>query len=229
MCGRFTLTRRNREELARELGLQADAFSEEYRPRYNVAPMQRHWIVRMEREDRELLPARWGLVNTWAKDNKRAAQQINARAETVAIRPAYRAAFKGRRCLVPADGFYEWTGPKDKRRPLWFHRSDGELLLFAGLYEAWFPEPDQPELTFTIITTDANPFMAPVHKRMPVIVPDEAADVWLLPEARDAERLQELLVPPPDDLLLATPVSPRVNAVKNDDASLLEEAEEPAS
>ena len=229
MCGRFTLTRRNREELARELGLQADAFGEEYRPRYNVAPMQRHWIVRMEREDRELLPARWGLVNTWAKDNKRAAQQINARAETVAIRPAYRAAFKGRRCLVPADGFYEWTGPKDKRRPLWFHRSDGELLLFAGLYEAWFPEPDQPELTFTIITTDANPFMAPVHKRMPVIVPDEATDVWLLPEARDAERLQELLVPLPDDLLLATPVSPRVNAVKNDDASLLEEAEEPAS
>ena len=141
MCGRFTLTVADREELARELGVSPDAFDEnEYRPRWNIAPLQWHWIVHMEGEDRQVLRARWGLVNSWAKDNKRAGQQINARAETIDSRPAFRAAFKSRRCVVPADGFYEWTGPKGKRTPLWFHRPDGGLLLFAGLYEPWRPD-----------------------------------------------------------------------------------------
>lgn len=111
MCGRFTLTRREAEVLAAELGVAIESLSD-YRPRYNIAPTDRHWIVRMKYEDRELLPARWGLVNSWAKDRKRAAQQINAWAETLASSPAFKEAFSKRRCVMPADGFFEWVGPK---------------------------------------------------------------------------------------------------------------------
>jgi putative SOS response-associated peptidase YedK len=222
MCGRFTLTYRDREELARQLGVPVESFDEqEYRPRYNIAPMQRHWVMRMEREDCELVSARWGLVNGWAKDSKRAFRQINARAETVEQRPAYRAAFQSRRCVVPADGFFEWSGPKSKRMPQWFHRSDGALLLFAGLYEAWFPKPDEPELTFTIITTDANNAVAEVHDRMPVILDGEAVDHWLFTGEMSVADRKALLVPAPDGTLVRTAVSPRVNSVKNDDASCL--------
>jgi len=224
MCGRFTLTYRDREELARQLGVSVESFDEEeYRPRYNIAPMQRHWVMRMEREDRELLPARWGLVNSWAKDSKRAFRQINARTETVDQRPAYRAAFGARRCVVPADGFFEWSGPKSHRMPQWFHRADGGLLLFAGLYETWFPKPDEPELTFTIITADANVVVAEVHDRMPVILDDAAVDHWLFPGEMAVDERKALLTPAPDESLVRTTVSPRVNSVKNDDAACLAE------
>ena len=150
----------------------------------------------MKYEDRELLPAKWGLVNSWAKDAKRAAAQINARAETLESRPAFKSAFAERRCVVPADGFFEWTGPKTARQPLWFHRPDGGLLLFAGLYEYWQPTPGEWERTFTIVTTEANKLMEPVHDRMPVILADDAVDAWLLPASRRTPRsCSELLVP----------------------------------
>ena len=221
MCGRFTLSLAA-DRAARELGIPVETWLEMVtRPRFNIAPMQTHPVVVMPREDRELAPARWGLVNFWAKDNKRAARQINARAETLDTRPAYRAAFKSRRCVVPADGFYEWTGPKAKRQPLWYHRPDGGLLLFAGLYESWRAEPEREETTFTIVTTRANELMAPVHDRMPVVLADCAVDEWLFAEATDVTALKDLLAPPPDDLLTVTPASMRVNAVKNDDAALL--------
>lgn len=168
MCDRFTLTEKDPAQLAPELGVDTDAFVD-YRPRYNIAPTDPHWIMRVKYEDRELLPAKWGLVNSWAKDNKRAAQQINARAETLESRSAFKEAFQKRRCVVPADGFFEWTGPKTARQPLWFHRRGGGLLLFVGLYEYWQPQPEQWERTFTIVTTDANDLMRPVHDRMPVI------------------------------------------------------------
>ncbi len=136
MCGRFTITRRDGNSLAAELGVPADSFAD-YRPRYNVAPMQNHFIVRIKYENREVVPARWGLVKSGAKDAGMAAKCINARSETVETRAAFRDAFHKRRCVVPADGFFEWTGPKTARRPAWFHREDGRLVLFAGLYEAW--------------------------------------------------------------------------------------------
>ena len=123
----------------------------------------------MEYADRQALRASWGLINHWAKDRKTGFKQINARAETVHERPAFRDAFKKRRCVVPAVGFYEWQGQKEKRTPLWFHRPDGGLLLFAGLYESWQPEPDTWEPTYTIITTEANGLISRVHDRMPVI------------------------------------------------------------
>jgi putative SOS response-associated peptidase YedK len=220
MCGRFTLTRRDGRELAAELGVPDDAFGD-YRPRYNIAPMQRHFIVTTEFENRKVVPARWGLVNRWAKDNSRASQCINAKAETVEARPSFRDAFKKRRCVVPADGFYEWTGPKSARRPMWIHRADGKLILFAGLYEDWFPEKERPETTFTIITCEPNAVTRPIHNRMPVILAERAADDWMNPGEADPLSLKTLLIPAADDLLLAQPASPLANSVRNDGPELL--------
>ena len=220
MCGRFTITRRDGNMLAAELGVASDSFVD-YRPRYNVAPTQMHYVVKVKFENREVLHARWGLVNTWAKDASTAAKNINARAETVDTRRAFREAFIKRRCVVPADGFFEWTGPKTARQPTWFHREDNQLLLFAGLYESWRSKPDQWETTFTILTTDANAVTRQYHDRMPVILADRDADDWMDPRAPDPLALKKLLVPAPADLLISTPVSPDVNDVDNDSPELL--------
>jgi putative SOS response-associated peptidase YedK len=212
---------KEQQRLAFELGVAVEEL-DSYIPRFNIAPTDQHWIVRMEREDRHALPAKWGLVNTWAKDAKRAAAQINARSETLQKMPAFREAFAKRRCVVPADGYYEWTGDKANRKPVWYHREDNGLLLIAGLYESWRPTPDTWQRTFTIITTDANDVTAPVHNRMPVILSDDAVEEWLYRDETDLEKLQALLRPAPNALLVPTRVSQRVNSVKNDDASLLE-------
>ena len=220
MCGRFTLTREDARQLALELGVDSESLSD-YKPRYNIAPTDPHWIVRMKYEERELLPARWGLVNSWAKDAKRAAKQINAKAETLTERAVFREAFAQRRCVVPADGFFEWTGPKTARQPVWFHREDGGLILFAGLYEYWRKEGEW-ERTFTSVTTEPNELLAQVHDRMPVILPEAVVDGWLDPQEEDAEKLRGLLVPAADGVLIATRVSSRANSVKNDDPGVLE-------
>jgi putative SOS response-associated peptidase YedK len=227
MCGRFTLTRRDFDMLAAELGAEAPADVKSlYRPRYNIAPTNWHWLLRNEHERRELLPARWGLVNSWAKDAKGAARQINARSETVATSRAYRPALVARRCAVPADGFFEWTGAKTARRPIWFHAPDGVLLMFAGLYESWLDPATSDRLrTFTILTTDANETVAPVHDRMPVILPSDRVDDWLFVPAENREQQAEsvvgLLRPAVAGVLVATEVSPRVNSPANDDEACL--------
>ncbi len=227
MCGRFTLTYREHEQLAAELGVPIEQIpANEYRPRYNVAPTDSHWIMRMRFEERSVMPAKWGLVNAWAKDAKRAASQINARAETIRTANAFRDAFTKRRCVVPADGFFEWQGAGASKQPIWFHREDGQLILFAGLYESWQPQPEQWQRTFTIITTQPNDVVAPVHDRMPVILTGDAVDEWLDPQEDDPERLLALLQAAPDSLLVAKPVSQRVNSVKNDDPSCLEPGEQ---
>src|SRR3989304_2215040 len=160
MCGRFTLAYRERERLAEELGVNVEQIpAAEYRPRYNIAPTDAHWIVRLRYEDRQVLPARWGLVNSWAKDAKRAAAQTTPRAETLASAPAFRDAFVKRRCAVPADGFFEWVGPSTgsgrgagaSRQPIWFHRSDGGLIPFAGPSQSRPPQPGQWQRTFTTV------------------------------------------------------------------------------
>jgi len=226
MCGRFTLTYKEKQRLAEELGVNVEEINDaDYRPRYNIAPTDPHWIVRMRYEEREILPAKWGLVNSWAKDAKRAAKQINARAETIASNAAFREAFTKRRCVVPADGFYEWIGAGSARQPIWFHRPDGKLILFAGLYESWPVTPDNWQRTFTIITTTPNDLVAPIHDRMPVVLTGGAVDYWLDPREEDTESLRKLLAPAPEDLLTKQPVSQRVNSVKNDDAACLEPAE----
>ena len=223
MCGRFTITRRDGNSLAAELGVPEGSFVD-YRPRYNIAPTQPHFIVRIKYENREVLPATWGLVRSGSKDASMAAKCINARSETIETRPAFRDAFQKRRCVVPADGFFEWTGLKTARQPTWFHRDDSRLLLFAGLYEAWQKEQGAWETTFTILTTAANAVLESYHDRMPVILADRDADDWMDPRAPSPRALKRLLIPAPDDLLLATPVSPEVNNVDNDSPDLLQPA-----
>ena len=215
------MTHEQLELLADDLGVRVETLPN-VRPRYNIAPTDEHFIVRMVHEDREALPARWGLLNAWAKDAKRAAMQINARAETLEGRPAYREAFQKRRCIVPADGFYEWTGPKEKRQPFWFHRPDGGLLYFAGLYDSWQPKPSEWQRTFTIVTTSANELLAPVHDRMPVILARDDVDDWLGPGV-DLRRVRELLVPAPVSVLVARRVSAKVNSVRHDAPDLVDE------
>src|ERR1700719_1271672 len=220
MCGRFTITRRDGNSLAAELGVPADSFVD-YRPRYNVAPTQTHFIVRIKYENREVIPATWGLVKSGSKDASMAARTINARAETVETRGAFRDAFQKRRCVVPADGFFEWTGAKTARQPTWFHREDGGLILFAGLYEAWQKEQGVWQTTFTILTTSANRLLESYRDRMPVILADVDAEDWMDPRT---PALKRLLVPAPGWLLSATPVSPDVNNVDNDSPELLQPA-----
>ena len=223
MCGRFTITRRDGNSLAAELGVPAESLLD-YRPRYNVAPTQNHFIVRIKYENREVIPATWGLVKSGSKDGSMAARTINARSETVETRGAFRDAFRERRCVVPADGFFEWTGAKTARQPTWFHREDNGLILFAGLYEAWQKEQGVWQTTFTILTTSANRLLESYHDRMPVILADRDADDWMDPRAPDPHALKRLLVPAPADLLTATPVSPEVNNVDNDSPELLQPA-----
>lgn len=225
MCGRFTITHASAELLAADLGVDAAAF-EGYSPRFNLAPTDPHFIVRMKGEVREAVPAKWGLVNAWAKDNKGAARQINARAETLDRTPAFRSAFEKRRCVVPADGFYEWSGDRAHRQPYYFTDPAGGPLLFAGLYESWQPRPGEWERTFTIVTTSANDVMAPYHDRMPVILGDRDADLWMFSTTPPAQ-LKALLRPAPGEALRVFAVSARVNSVKNDDPSLVEPIQAP--
>lgn len=215
------MTEKNSQVLAEELGVPPSSVPASYKPRYNLAPMQEHFIVRLRREERELLVARWGLVNRWAKDNRDAAKRINARAETIDTSGVFRDAFKLRRCVVPCDGYYEWTGPKTARQPLWFHRPYGGLLLLAGLYESWQREPGLWETTFTVITTGANQLAAAIHDRMPAILLPDNVDAWLDERNPDLAGLKRLLAPAPAELLVATPASPLVNNVANDSAECL--------
>jgi putative SOS response-associated peptidase YedK len=227
MCGRFTLTIHQLGDVVAALNaVIEESLLSEYRPRYNVAPGDRHWLLRSARASgkpsdarrREIIPADWGLINHWSKDPSIAFKQINARAETLTQRPAWRDAFRSRRCILPADGFYEWRGPKGAREPLWFHRPDRGLLLFAGLYDGWV-DPDTGEVrkTFTIITTTPNELVEPIHDRMPVIIDPEHIDQWL-----GGAEPAALLAPPPASLLEFHPASPRVNSARNDDPECLD-------
>ena len=157
------MTRRDRSEVAALLGIPESELGD-YVPRFNIAPTQPYFVLKTKYESREATPATWGLVNSWAKDASRASMCINAKAETVDKLPSFREAFEKRRCVVPADGFYEWRGPKTRREPLWIHPADGALLLFAGLLEAWQPQPGEWRTTFTIITTAANRRIERIHK-----------------------------------------------------------------
>jgi putative SOS response-associated peptidase YedK len=219
MCGRFTLTIHQFESVVEALEATIEAaLLESYRPRFNIAPGNEHWMVRSEEGRRCIVPARWGLVPRWAKDPSVGYKMINARAETLAERPAYRDAFLKRRCVLPADGFYEWHGDKGQRRPIWFHRPDRPLLLMAGLYEGW-QDPDSGECrtTFTIITTAASPPVAAIHPRMPALLNRESIDEWL-----QGDRPGELLQPAPPGTLIGRPASRRVNSPANDDPACLE-------
>ena len=223
MCGRFTLTIDSLEfvDALQRLQARLDG-AKPFQARFNVAPTQLHPILLADGEDYAVQPARWGLVNSWAKDAKRASRQINARSETVAESRAYARPFARQRCLVPADGWYEWSGPKTQRQPHWIHRADREPFLFAGLYDTWYPEPERPAITFTILTQPAIDSLASIHDRMPVVLPPDRHEAWLDPVPREREDVLALLRLPPDDAFIADPVSVRVNSVRHDDPGLLQ-------
>jgi putative SOS response-associated peptidase YedK len=216
MCGRFSLTWEEWQNVAGKLGLDAGGeIAAGYRAQRNIAPTDSHFIVTTEYERRRAQVARWGLVNRWAGDNRQASKCINARAETIEQRTNFREAFRQRRCVVPADGFYEWTGPKKDRRPLWIHPRNGELILFAGLYESWHPAPGQSECTFTIVTCAANEMMREIHDRMPVILDEARAEDWMNRREENPLSLKRLLVPAPADLLTSEPALRLSNREKN--------------
>jgi len=199
-------------------------------PSYNVAPTNDVYAVLSDGTARHLDAFHWGLVPLWAKDPKIGSKMINARAETLAEKNAYKSAFKKRRCIIPADGFYEWkkdpaAPPKTKKQPYFIHRPDDEPYAFAGLWEVWRgPDKDQEPLrSCTIITTSPNEEMAKIHDRMPVILPPSAWDTWLDRDNDDLDLLGKLLVPSAPQIITMHPVSYDVNKVSNKDASLIEE------
>ena len=211
MCGRYMLT--TPVDALRQLFLFTERPN--LQPRYNIAPTQDVPIMRRTRDGagRELLMARWGLVPYWADDPKIGNRLINARAEGVARTPAFREAYARRRCLIPADGFFEWQKDGKDRQPLLVRRRDRAPLAFAGLWERW-PQPGGAVLrSCTIITCPPNALIARVHNRMPVILAPDDFDRWLDPAAGGGE----LLAPCPEGWLEALPVSPRVNSPQNDD------------
>jgi putative SOS response-associated peptidase YedK len=218
MCGRYLLTAPV-AALTDQFGLAASA---RLIPRYNIAPGTPVALIKATPEGRILTLAQWGLVPSWAKDPAMGGKLANARSETVAEKPSFRAPFRRHRCLIPADGFYEWQARSGApKQPFLFRAAAGGTLAFAGLYEQW-ESPDGCLDSCTILTTAANAFMAPVHDRMPVILAAADFDLWLDPEPQVAARLQALLRPAPEDLLLRIPVGPRVGNVRNDDPGLIE-------
>ncbi len=217
MCGRYSLTSPV-ESVVQLFALDARP---NLPPRYNIAPTQEVAVLLTEGGARSLRLMRWGLVPAWAKNVSFGVKMINARAETVAERPSFRSAFKRRRCLIPADGFYEWQARgKGPKQPYRITQFDGLPFAFAGLWEAW-QEPDGDELlSCTIITTEANRLLREIHPRMPVILDSADYDNWL--NFDSTVPAQSLLKPAPDDWLMAYPVSTRINNVRNDDAACIE-------
>jgi putative SOS response-associated peptidase YedK len=214
MCGRFSLIV--------DASVLAGVFEidppQNLRPRFNIAPTQTIPIVRAGREQpREWAEVRWGLVPSWAKDAKIGARMINARGETVAEKPSFRSAVKTRRCLIPADGFYEWVKTDGGKQPHYIHFADGRAFAFAGLWERWHKGGDEPLDTCTIITTTPNDIVAGLHDRMPVILPPEVFTEWLEPDPLAPDRLHDLLAPHPAADMEAYPVTTHVNKPANDD------------
>ena len=251
MCGRFVSVS-SPQLLAERFGV-AETVLPEHPADYNVTPRAQVLVVRERppRADhdtevtRVLSLVRWGLVPSWAEDPRIGDRLINARAESVAEKPAYRRAFAKRRCIVPADAFYEWkvgerperehgasAGRRAPRQPYCVRRRDGEPLAFAGLWEIWrdpaVADPDAPEAwlrSCTVVTTRANGVLAPIHDRMPVVLGEDHWDEWLDPANHDLAVLEGLLVPAPDDWVEAYPVSTRVNSPRNNDAELVAPAD----
>ncbi|MCB0193664.1 MAG: SOS response-associated peptidase [Anaerolineae bacterium] len=215
MCGRYSLTA-NAKKLA-EAFADVAGVPDEIPPRYNIAPSQP--IAVIANNDRHAVEFfQWGLIPSWAKDPKIGNRMINARSETLAEKPSFRTAYRRRRCLVLADGFYEWRRNDDKSKtPMYIQLESQEPFAFAGLWEVWHSPQDDMVLSCTIITTEPNDLMASIHNRMPVILPADAYAQWLDPNEQKPDQLQSLLKPYPAEAMTAYPVSKVVNNPRNDD------------
>ncbi len=230
MCGRFTL-HHTREEIEKRFAAElVPNVIAEAEPRYNIAPTQTVLAVTEVRGGARLLDGfHWGLIPSWAKDPGIGSKMINARAETLAEKPSFRTALSRRRCLIPADGFYEWqdappaegSAKKPPKTPMHLHLTDSGLFAFAGLWDEWHAPDGSPLRSCTIITTSPNAVAAPIHDRMPVILSPEDEALWLDSSVSDPAALQSLLVPYPANLMDAYAVSRTVNTPTVDDAGLI--------
>jgi putative SOS response-associated peptidase YedK len=226
VCGRF-VSSSSPERIAAYFG--AEVATESLGENFNVAPTNDIYGVTEDEGARQVQAFLWGLVPTWAKDRKIGQRMINARAETIAEKAAFKSDFKKHRCIIPMDGFYEWApgveggpitkGGKPAKRPHFIHRVDGEPLAVAGLWSVWRDKSDGPDAPWlhsaAVITTGANEMMQPVHDRMPVILPKAMWDIWLDPSNQNIDMLSSLLVPAPEHLLTMHEVSTNVNNVRN--------------
>ena len=219
MCGRFSQSK-SAETIAQVFQVNNVP---PLTPRYNIAPTQQIQTIlqNAEQSQREFQMLHWGLIPSWAKDPKMGARMINARAETVTEKPSFRAAFKQRRCLILADGFYEWQQQEKKKQPFYFRMNDEHPFAFAGLWEHWKSGDGEVINSCTILTTEPNDLMRPVHNRMPVIIDPKDYDLWLDKEVKKPELLQPLLHPYSAEEMTAYPVSTKVNKPVNDSAELI--------
>jgi putative SOS response-associated peptidase YedK len=220
MCGRYA-QRTDPKRLAKVFGV---AEATEVEPRYNIAPTQEVLAVHQTADGREMTFYKWGLVPSWAKDTSIGARLINARSETVEEKPAFRQAFKRRRCIIPADGFYEWQRTGGMKQPFFFRMRDESPFGFAGLWERWEGNGSQAINSCAILTTEANEVLRPVHDRMPVILHPDDYELWLGADARELELVKEVLRPYPAEEMVGYPVSSSVNSPRNQGAELVERA-----
>jgi putative SOS response-associated peptidase YedK len=215
MCGRYRLSRRKQpvEEYFDCTG------EEDWSPRYNIAPTQPIPMIRQHPKEpvRQISTMRWGLIPSWSKDTSGAASMINARSETAATKPAFRDPIRLRRCLIPADGFYEWSRTQKAKQPFCFEVNDGGLFAFAGLWDRWKDPSGGWIKTCSILTTTPNAVTTAVHDRMPVILHPDSYDLWLDPGMTDVQVASEFLKPFDPSLMRCYPVSTRINHVANDD------------
>jgi putative SOS response-associated peptidase YedK len=225
MCGRITLaaTPKQLRDLFAIAETSAQAASV-LKPRFNIPPSQAILAVRQNPDHggRELVPLRWGLIPSWAKDPKIGNRLINARAESLTEKPSFRSALQHRRCLIPADGFFEWKKRSGQREPYCVRLRDGQPFALAGLWDQWLSPDGEVVESCTIVTTDANDLVRPLHDRMPVIVDPRDYDRWLDRRLHDPEQLQEILKPYPSAALTAYPVNSMVNDPRRDDPQCLE-------
>ena len=220
MCGRFAL-RSPSKTIAAAFGVgEVPAAGE---ARYNIAPTQEILAVRRGPDGREATRLKWGLIPSWAKDADMAARLINARSETAREKPSFREAFRKRRCLIPADGFYEWQRAGGRKLPFFFQMKDERPFGFAGLWERWQGEGERPVESCAILTTEANEVLRPVHDRMPVIVHPDDYELWLDMDDRKLDLVAELLRPYPAEEMRAHRVSDEVNNVRHQGDGLIEE------
>jgi putative SOS response-associated peptidase YedK len=213
MCGRFEI--HSPIEIIAKL-FAIDSITFDIRPSYNVAPSQNVVAVARNGKKNRLLSCRWGFVPSWSKELKTGFTMINARAETVADNKTYKSAFQDHRCLIVADGFFEWKKQNRMKIPMYIHLKSGKPMGLAGLYNNWTSPEGEEICTSTVIVTDANEILAPIHERMPVIIPEEKFGLWLDPEVHDKELLLPLLKPYDSEELEMYPVTAKVNSAKYD-------------
>lgn len=219
MCGRYYLA--DVKNMRERFGVKD--IMEWLTSRYNIAPSQEvPAIIADEETGRRLLRFRWGLKPYWSRDKAMGSGLINARAETVDTKPSFRNSFQRRRCLIPASGFYEWKKEGQQKLPYRIGLAGEDLFAFAGLWDSWVSSEGENHQSCAIITTTANPLVAQVHDRMPVILPRDSEDIWLDGKMADLGLLKELLKPYPADAMVLYEVSPRVNSPRNDEPGLLE-------